>query len=55
MNILVVEDDARIADFLVRGLRAEGHRVERAATGPEGWPWPSMQHAWCKRASRRRW
>ncbi len=36
MNILVVEDDARIADFLVRGLRAEGHRVDRAATGPEG-------------------
>ncbi|MDT7836643.1 response regulator transcription factor [Aquabacterium sp. OR-4] len=36
MNILVIEDDARIADFLGRGLRAEGHRVEQAATGPEG-------------------
>ncbi len=36
MNILLVEDDARIADFLLRGLRAEGWRVERAATGPEG-------------------
>jgi DNA-binding response OmpR family regulator len=36
MNILLVEDDARIADFLQRGLRAEGWRVERAATGPEG-------------------
>jgi DNA-binding response OmpR family regulator len=36
MNIVLVEDDARIADFLQRGLRAEGWRVERAATGPEG-------------------
>jgi len=36
MNILVVEDDARIADFLERGLRAEGHRVQVARTGPEG-------------------
>lgn len=36
MNILLIEDDARIADFLQRGLRAEGHHVLRAATGPEG-------------------
>jgi DNA-binding response OmpR family regulator len=36
MNILVVEDDPRIADFLGRGLRAEGHRVETAADGPAG-------------------
>lgn len=36
MNILIVEDDDRIADFLGRGLRAEGHRVQRAATGPDG-------------------
>jgi DNA-binding response OmpR family regulator len=36
MNILLVEDDARIADFLQRGLRAEGARVERAADGPDG-------------------
>jgi DNA-binding response OmpR family regulator len=36
MNILVVEDDARIADFLLRGLRAEGYQVQRAATGPQG-------------------
>ncbi len=36
MNILLIEDDPRIADFLVRGLRAEGHHVQRAATGPEG-------------------
>jgi DNA-binding response OmpR family regulator len=36
MNILVVEDDARVADFLVRGLKAEGYRVELARTGPDG-------------------
>lgn len=36
MNILIVEDDDRIADFLCRGLRAEGHRIQRAADGPSG-------------------
>jgi DNA-binding response OmpR family regulator len=36
MNILVVEDDRRVADFLERGLRAEGHVVQVARTGPEG-------------------
>jgi DNA-binding response OmpR family regulator len=36
MNILVIEDDARIADFLGRGLRAEGHLVEIASDGPSG-------------------
>ena len=36
MNILIVEDDERIASFLLRGLRAEGHRVLRAADGPSG-------------------
>ena len=36
MNILVVEDDARISGFLERGLKAEGHRVQLATTGPEG-------------------
>jgi DNA-binding response OmpR family regulator len=32
----VVEDDPRIAGFLERGLRAEGHRVQVARTGTEG-------------------
>lgn len=36
MNILIVEDDARIASFLLRGLRAEGYRVQHAADGPSG-------------------
>lgn len=36
MNILLVEDDARIADFLQRGLRAEGHHVRLARDGSDG-------------------
>ncbi len=35
-QILVVEDDPRVADFLQRGLRAEGYGVQMARTGPEG-------------------
>jgi two-component system copper resistance phosphate regulon response regulator CusR len=37
IRILVIEDEADIADFLVRGLREEGFTVERAADGDEGW------------------
>lgn len=36
MNILIVEDDPRVADFLERGLRAEGYHVQLARTGTEG-------------------
>lgn len=36
MNIVLVEDDIRIADFLQRGLRAEGYRVQCAHTGNQG-------------------
>jgi len=36
VEILVVEDEASIADFLVRGLEAEGHTVLTAADGVEG-------------------
>ncbi|MGM9489167.1 response regulator transcription factor [Ideonella sp. YS5] len=35
-NLLVVEDDPRVADFLVRGLKAEGYGVQLARTGPQG-------------------
>ena len=36
MRILIVEDEPAIADFVERGLRAEGHAVEVAYDGPEG-------------------
>ena len=36
IRILVVEDDAEIADFIVRGLREEGFIVEHAADGETG-------------------
>jgi two-component system copper resistance phosphate regulon response regulator CusR len=36
-RILVIEDEAEIADFLVRGLREEGYEVEHAADGVDGW------------------
>ncbi len=35
MRILVVEDEDSIASFVVKGLTAEGHAVERAATAAE--------------------
>lgn len=36
MKILVIEDEVGIADFLERGLRAEGYEVEVAGGGEEG-------------------
>lgn len=36
MNILLVEDDPRVRDFLERGLRAEGYRVTVAQNGADG-------------------
>ncbi len=36
MNILVIEDDRRIASFLERGLTAEGHRVAVELDGRDG-------------------
>jgi DNA-binding response OmpR family regulator len=35
MKVLIVEDEARIASFLVRGLRAQGYAVDHVATGEE--------------------
>jgi DNA-binding response OmpR family regulator len=35
-HIAIIEDEARIADFLVRGLTEEGYRVEQFADGPSG-------------------
>lgn len=34
-RVLVVEDEARIASFLVKGLSARGYEVECAGTGAE--------------------
>jgi DNA-binding response OmpR family regulator len=36
MNIVIVEDEARIASFVERGLRAEGFTVQVAADGTQG-------------------
>ena len=37
IRILVIEDEAEIADFLVRGLREEGFTVEHAGEGESAW------------------
>jgi two-component system OmpR family response regulator len=36
MRVLVIEDDATIADFIVRGLRQEGFTADHADEGIEG-------------------
>src|SRR5580658_11235937 len=36
MRVLIVEDDRKLADFVARGLRAEGFAVDLAADGREG-------------------
>ena len=36
MRILIVEDEKRVADFLDRGLRAEGHFCVIASDGEQG-------------------
>jgi two-component system copper resistance phosphate regulon response regulator CusR len=51
-RILVIEDEAEIADFLVRGLREEGYDVVHAADGETGWgrlhgePWAAVLLDW---------
>ncbi len=37
-RVLLVEDDPRIADFVRRGLKAEGYTVEAARSGQEALP-----------------
>jgi DNA-binding response OmpR family regulator len=39
MRILVVEDEARIADFIVRGLQEQGHAIDLAIDGNEALTW----------------
>ncbi|MCX7664609.1 MAG: response regulator transcription factor [Gemmataceae bacterium] len=36
MRILVIEDEAEIADFIIRGLREEGFTVEHSTDGQDG-------------------
>jgi two-component system, OmpR family, response regulator len=36
MQVLLVEDDPKIASFVVKGLRAAGYAVDHAADGAEG-------------------
>ena len=36
MKILVVEDNERVAQFVAKGLREQGHVVDHAATGRDG-------------------
>jgi len=36
MRILLVEDDVKIASFIVKGLKAAGYAVDHAADGEEG-------------------
>lgn len=36
MSILIVEDDERVADFLERGLKAEGYAITSARDGASG-------------------
>ena len=36
MHILVIEDDARVATFVIKGLKEAGHIVDHAADGRDG-------------------
>ena len=36
MRVLLVEDDAKIASFIMKGLRAAGYAVDHASDGEEG-------------------
>ena len=36
MRVLVVEDDAKIASFVVKGLKQEGYAVDHAPDGDTG-------------------
>ncbi len=36
MRLLVVEDDERMASFIVQGLKKEGYAVDHATNGEDG-------------------
>ena len=37
MRILLIEDEAKVAEFVARGLRAERYAVDIASDGQAGW------------------
>jgi len=45
MRVLVVEDEAKMAELLSRGLREEGYAVDLAATGADGL-WLGLENAY---------
>ena len=42
MRVLLVEDEARIADFVTRGLAEQGHAVDVASDGDEALQWADV-------------
>jgi heavy metal response regulator len=42
MRVLLVEDEARIADFVARGLSEQGYGVDVATDGDEAIEWPAV-------------
>ncbi|TAG79826.1 MAG: DNA-binding response regulator [Burkholderiales bacterium] len=44
MNLLIVEDDQRVQDFLSRGLRAEGYRITTCTDGNVAYEWISREN-----------
>lgn len=36
MKLLLIEDDLKMADFIIRGLREHGHVLDHAASGKDG-------------------
>jgi DNA-binding response OmpR family regulator len=45
MNVLIVEDERRIADFLAKGLVRQGYDVKCAYTGSEALEWTCGEKA----------
>ena len=50
IRILIVEDEAELADFIVRGLREEGFAVEHAADGEPAWDGDAVRRRGTRRA-----
>ena len=45
MNVLIVEDEPRIANFLAKGLRRQGYDVQCTYTGSEALAWTGGEKA----------